>query len=272
MADTKQPVSLRDVSFSYRGTQVLKGLNLDVNEGEICALVGDNGAGKSTIARLAMGELSPDEGRVRLFGEDPTYFHDWSLVGYVPQLPSEAVSRFPATVLELVSASLYQGSRGLSRKELRRRALDALASVEMEGYAKRLIRELSGGQLQRVRLACALVGGPRLLVLDEPTNGLDAESREGLYGLVAEAHAERGIAVLLVTHDYTPLHTMPCRVMEIADGVARDVTRPRAGEKGQDGPEVTPTVGQEAPEVTAQAAAVEPMADADTNEEEKEEA
>lgn len=226
MADTTKPVSLRDVTFSFRGTPVLAGLSMDVDEGQICVLVGDNGAGKSTIARLAMGELTPDEGRVRLFGEDPTHFRDWGLVGYVPQLPSEAVSRFPATVLELVSASQYLGSRRLGRREVRRRALEALASVEMEGYAGRLIRELSGGQLQRVRLACALVGDPHLLVLDEPTNGLDAESRETLYRLVAEAHARRGIAVLLVTHDYAPLRAMDCRVVEISGGTARDVTRP----------------------------------------------
>ncbi len=213
-------ITLQDVRFSYRGTEVLRGVDLELDDGQICALVGDNGAGKSTIARLVMGELAPDSGSVRLFGQSPESFRDWGMVGYVPQLPPEAVSRFPASVLELVDASQYSCGRRASGRARRARSEEALARVGLAAYGRRIIRELSGGQLQRVRLACALVGDPRLLVLDEPTNGLDKESRRIFYQLVADAHDERGLAVLLVTHDLAPLGELGCRVVKIADGVA----------------------------------------------------
>ena len=87
------PVILHDVRFSYRGDEVLRGTCMSVAAGEICALVGDNGAGKSTIARLVVGEIMPASGTVELFGEDPARFRDWARVGYVPQLLPEAVSR-----------------------------------------------------------------------------------------------------------------------------------------------------------------------------------
>lgn len=228
MSAGSRPVTLQDVRFSYRGTEVLRGVDLELDDGQICALVGDNGAGKSTIARLVVGELAPDSGSVRLFGQSPARFRDWGLVGYVPQLPPEAISRFPASVLELVDASQYSLGRRASGRERRARSEEALARVGLAAYGRRIIRELSGGQLQRVRLACALVGDPRLLVLDEPTNGLDRESRSIFYQLVADAHDERGLAVLLVTHDLAPLGELGCRVVEVGDGVAREVG-PAAG-------------------------------------------
>lgn len=214
------PLRLDGVHFSYRGEEVLRGIDLSVAPGEVLALVGDNGAGKSTIARLAVGELRPVRGRVLLFGEDPQHFHDWARMGYLPQLPPEAVSRFPASVYELMDASQLRGRRGLAGKGHRARSASVLGCVGMEAFGHRLIRELSGGQLQRVRLACALVNEPDLLVLDEPTTGLDAESRSTFYGLVAQAHESQGLAVLLVTHDADALDALGCSVVEVSDGLA----------------------------------------------------
>ena len=172
------------------------------------------------LRRLAVGELAPTAGTVRLFGENPARFGRWNLVGYVPQLPPEAVSRFPATALELVSAFQGAGARGrrLSRAERREGSLDALGRVGMDAHASRMVRELSGGQLQRVRLACALVNGPGLLVLDEPTNGLDRERRDALCSLVASTHAKRELAVLLVTHDQRVLRSLGGSVLLVEDG------------------------------------------------------
>jgi zinc transport system ATP-binding protein len=214
------PVALSGVHFSYGREEVLHGIDLVVGEGEICSIVGDNGAGKSTVARLAVGELRPTAGTALLFGKNPTRFGRWDLVGYVPQLPPEAVSRFPATSLELVNAFQLSGAQGRRPSQVwrRQRSLDALGQVGMDGHAARMVRELSGGQLQRVRLACALVNGPRLLVLDEPTNGLDRESREALCSLVAATHAERGLAVLLVTHDQRVLGSLGGSVLFVEDG------------------------------------------------------
>lgn len=214
------PVAFEGVEFSYRGTAVLKGVDLTVVEGEMCAIIGDNGAGKSTMARLVIGEAVPARGRVSLFGANPARFRDWKRVGYVPQLAPTSIERFPATVLELVLASRSVGAARIlpPGRAARTSALDMLEQVGMAGYSKRLVRELSGGQLQRVRLACALVSAPDLLVLDEPANGLDAESRQAFYRLVGEAHRERGLTVLMITHDLDALPSLNCRVVELADG------------------------------------------------------
>lgn len=107
MQESQIAVSLQDVSFSYKKTRVLSDVNLDVHQGEICALIGDNGAGKSTLSRIVVGELEPTSGKSLLFGTPSTRFKDWERVGYVPQLPSESVNRFPASVVELVDASQY---------------------------------------------------------------------------------------------------------------------------------------------------------------------
>ena len=115
-------------------------------------------------------------------------------------------------------------------RSFRDAALSALEAVDMAPFSKRLIRELSGGQLQRVRLACALVGAPDLLVLDEPVNGLDKESRAKFYGLVRRAHDEAGIAVFLITHDLDALPSLGCSVMRLEEGVIEDGTGAAAGE------------------------------------------
>ena len=225
-ASTPPLLRLEDICVRFGLVEALKSVNLTIDRKEVIAIVGDNGAGKSTIARLAVGELAPTAGTVRLFGENPARFGRWNLVGYVPQLPPEAVSRFPATALELVSAFQGAGARGrrLSRAERSERSLDALGRVGMDAHSARMVSELSGGQLQRVRLACALVNGPGLLVLDEPTNGLDRESRKALCSLVASAHAKRGLAVLLVTHDQRVLGSLGGSVLLVEDGciVRRD--------------------------------------------------
>ena len=172
-----------------------------------------------------VGELEPTSGKSLLFGTPSTRFKDWERVGYVPQLPSESVNRFPASVVELVDASQYARAKKIkmSAKERRERTLEALDLVGMTDFSTRIIRELSGGQLQRVRLACALVGNPSLLILDEPTTGLDKESRNHFYSLVREAHAARDLAVLIVTHDLAALDALACRVVEVADHKATEI-------------------------------------------------
>ena len=219
-----KPVVFDDVTFSYRETDVLRGVSFSIEAGEMRALVGDNGAGKSTIARIIVGEAPPRSGVARLFGVAPERCEDWARIGYVSQLAPTAIGRFPATVLELVRASQHASMPRFrpAPRSFRDAALSALDAVDMAPFSKRLIRELSGGQLQRVRLACALVGAPDLLVLDEPVNGLDKESRAKFYGLVRRAHDEAGIAVFLITHDLDALPSLGCSVMRLEEGVVED--------------------------------------------------
>ncbi len=204
-------VQVENVSFAYEdGLPVLQGLSLQVRHGEFMALVGPNGAGKSTLLKIMLGLLRPQEGRVLLFGQDIRRFKDWWRIGYVPQKPENYNPQFPATVEEIVMLGRvarlgrlrWPGRR--DREEVTR----ALQLVGMEHLRHKMIWQLSGGQQQRVTIARALAARPDLLVLDEPTAGVDAESQARFYGLLNELNERLGVALVFVSHDIGPLRGM----------------------------------------------------------------
>ena len=193
-------VEVERVSFSYKGETVLEEVSLRLLAGDFCALIGPNGSGKSTLLKIMVGLLKPRKGRVRLFGKPVENFREWWRIGYVPQKVTSLVDPvLPLTVAETVGLGL-QGkpqSRSFSKKEL---VLSALERVGLADKAHKLLRELSGGQQQRVFLARALVGRPRLLLLDEPTTGVDFSAQERFYELLGSLNRE-GLTILIVTHD-----------------------------------------------------------------------
>jgi zinc transport system ATP-binding protein len=174
----------------------------DAGPGETIALVGPNGSGKSTLLRVLLGVLRPDRGSTRLFGREPSALPDRWRVGYVPQRRSLG-SDLPATVEEVVRAGQL-ARRGWWRppKSSDRNDLDhALEAVALCDLRKRPLRELSGGQQQRVLIAKALVGGPDLLVLDEPIAGVDVESQQLFRNSLVHLVQEHATTVLLVSHE-----------------------------------------------------------------------
>lgn len=196
-------VLVRDCTFGYHKRPVLNRVSLAVERGQFVAVIGTNGAGKSTLLRLLLGELTPQAGTVSLFGVPVADFKDWRLLGYVPQNAAALAGGFPATAGEIVSTGLYARS-GLLRlppKEDKARLDSALAAVGMEDAKKTPIAELSGGQLQRVLLARAMAGEPRLLLLDEPTTGVDVAASRELFELLGELSRQQGLSVVMVTHD-----------------------------------------------------------------------
>ncbi|QCC49155.1 metal ABC transporter ATP-binding protein [Halobellus limi] len=200
-AEPGEPVAeFRDVEFGYAATPVLEDVSLRIDPGEYVAVVGPNGSGKSTLMKLLLGLLRPDRGEVRLFGEPAHGFDDGSRIGYVAQHAS-ASKEMPITVREVVKMGRFPhvGFRRLSDDDW---AVvdDALETVGMSAFADRRITQLSGGQRQRAFIARALAGEADLLVLDEPTVGVDAESVEAFYELL-EALNDDGITVLLIEHD-----------------------------------------------------------------------
>ena len=200
MSRTGCPVELRGACARLGGRQVLDGADLRVESGSAVVLTGANGAGKSTLLRAVLGQIALDAGSALLFGIEARRFARWERVGCVPQLPPASAGRLPVTALELVEASC-DGAPRRGRLARRACALACLDEVGMSGCARRTLGALSGGQLQRVRLAAALACEPELLVLDEPTTGVDAVAAEALLALVENLCAERGAAVLLATHD-----------------------------------------------------------------------
>lgn len=190
-------VSFANVSFSYGRTVVLEDVALDLHEGESVCVVGPNGGGKTTFLKLVLGLLKPDRGEVRLFGEAPERTR--RLVGYVPQRLDYDRS-FPVSVMDIVrlgGVARFRGGPGaLASSD---DALAALARVGMAEYGQRLCAELSGGQRQRVLIARALVAGPRLLMLDEPTASVDP-GVEAKLTEVLQAIGEQ-MTILMASHD-----------------------------------------------------------------------
>ncbi|WP_444685118.1 metal ABC transporter ATP-binding protein [Alkalicoccus luteus] len=196
-------LELQGVQFGYSSRPVLEDIHLRVAPGSFLGLVGPNGSGKSTLMKLLLGLLEADHGTIKLFGTPVQTFRDWNRIGFVSQKAGSFNSGFPATVFEVVSMGLY-GKIGLFRfmkKKHKKRVLEALRLVGMEEYSGRQIGMLSGGQQQRVFIARALVSEPELLILDEPTVGVDADSVKNFYELLKELNREKGITLLLVTHD-----------------------------------------------------------------------
>ncbi|MDO8451280.1 MAG: metal ABC transporter ATP-binding protein [bacterium] len=184
-------IQIHNVSFGYADKPAVHDINLDVHRGEFLGIIGPNGSGKTTLLKILLGLIAPQKGSVQLFGQDITHFKDWSKIGYVPQKPGSNVTSFPVSVEEVVSM-------GGARPE---RVLEALAHVEMSEHSKRLLRELSGGQQQRVFIARALATKPELLILDEPTVGVDTDSQTKFYQLLKKLNLELKLTLVLVSHD-----------------------------------------------------------------------
>lgn len=191
------------VSFSYHKVPVLSEISLSVMPARLTVLLGSNGAGKSTLMKLLLGELHPSQGCVELFGECATKFKDWHRISYLPQNALERNHSFPANVYEIVEAHLYaiRKREKLNRQEVADKVKAALELVDMQDYAKRQISRLSGGQQQRVMLAGVLAAGSDLLLLDEPTVGIDRRTISELYLLLQKLCRENQLSILLITHD-----------------------------------------------------------------------
>lgn len=194
---------LTNITFYYGKRSVLNDVSLTINKGDFLGLVGPNGSGKSTLVKLLLGLLRTTEGTVELFGQSMNRFNQWDKIGYVSQKANSFSSGFPATVYEVVSMGLY-GKIGLFRflrKRHKEQIYEAIRQVGMEEYVNENIGELSGGQQQRVFIARALVSNPELLILDEPTVGVDAKSVENFYGLLHDLNEKHGKTLLLISHD-----------------------------------------------------------------------
>ena len=198
------PIEVRDLSVGYGGGELaLEAASLTIEAGEFVGVVGPNGSGKTTLLKAILGIVPATNGVVHLYGMQLGRFHDWPRVGYVPQNASQFDTRFPATSLEVVLLGRV-ARRGLFRwlgPGDREKALKAMGEVGVADLARRLIGTLSGGQRQRVLLAKALAGDPDLLILDEPTTGVDPESRASFYELLDHLNHDHGLTVVLVSHD-----------------------------------------------------------------------
>lgn len=204
MANGTMPIiEIKDVAFRYEKDNVLEDIYLSIEEGAFLGIVGPNGSGKSTLLKLILGLLKLQKGSIRLFGEDISRFKDWQKIGFVSQKANSFNTGFPATVYEVVASGLTKkiGMFKWMNKEHHEKVNQAIESVGLLPFKKRNIGELSGGQQQRVFIARALVSDPKLMILDEPTVGVDAKNVQSFYEMLNELNKNLGITLLLVTHD-----------------------------------------------------------------------
>lgn len=196
-------VCLKHVTFHRGNRLILEDITFCIDQGIFLGVIGPNGGGKTTLLKLILGLLPLQQGSIEIFGRPLRgNREDRAVIGYVPQR-SDVDQNFPASGLDVVLMGAV-AKTGMFRRiptETRRRALELLQRVGIADLANRPIGRMSGGQQQRVYIARALINEPRLLILDEPTVGLDSTSQKQFLQLVEELKAELGLTVIMVSHD-----------------------------------------------------------------------
>ncbi len=211
----KPLVELQDVSVRYaNGVLALDRITLDVNQKDLLALLGPNGAGKSTLLKVILGLVKPTSGIIKLFGSTDLA-KNLKSVGYVPQSAQARDTNLPFSVFETVLLGRTRHAGLLHRMGThdRKKVEEVLKMFGLYELKDRKIGQLSGGQTQRVFLAKAMVSEPKLLLLDEPTSGVDPASKHDFYGILERLNKESDIAVILSSHDISAITKLATRVL-----------------------------------------------------------
>ncbi len=203
MSEDVELVRVENVTFSYDTIPVLEDVTFSICRGDFLSVIGPNGSGKTTLVKIILGLLKPSRGTVSIMGRPVAEFRDWAKVGYVPQKATHIDPFFPASVMEVVAMARLstRGSRPVNKRDTAREVTEALRKVAMESSRNAAIGSLSGGQQQRVMIARALVTSPEILLLDEPTAGVDSETRGLFYEMLHELNGRQKITIVLITHD-----------------------------------------------------------------------
>jgi zinc transport system ATP-binding protein len=217
-------VELQDVDFAYPGgPPVLRDVTLRVEQGEFVAVAGPNGGGKTTLLRIVLGLERPHAGTARLFGEPASSLRGRSRIGYLAQRAQLGIDS-PVTVREVVAAGRVPRGRlvGPLRTEDHAQVARAIERVGLADRASAALSTLSGGQQQRAFIAKALAGEPELLVLDEPTAGVDVDAQESLAALLEELHRDLRVTILFVSHEFGAVERFVERLVLVRGGIVFD--------------------------------------------------
>jgi zinc transport system ATP-binding protein len=214
-------LSVRKLSFGYGPIEVLTEVTFDVEKGDYIALGGPNGAGKTTLIKTVLGLAGKYSGSAELFGQEVESFRDWGRIGYLPQRVNAFNPLFPATVKEVVGLGLLS-QKHFPKRFTRNDSLkirQTLDLMDISDLENKQVRELSGGQQQRVFLVRSLVSDPSLLILDEPSTALDPHARESFFELIKKLNKDRGITIVLITHDISHIGQYANRLLYLDKSV-----------------------------------------------------
>ena len=200
-------IEYKNVDFGYSKEKILQNINVIIERGEYVLVIGPNGAGKSTFIKCMLGLVTPTHGEVTIDGISVKDFNNWNSISYVAQRATQLQTSLPISVAEIVSM-------GVTTKVTKEQILEQLRLVDMEEYLVENVHNLSGGQQQRVFIARALLSNPEIIVLDEPTVGLDVQTVKSFYELISKLH-KLGKTVIMVTHDMHMLSEDADRVIAI---------------------------------------------------------
>ena len=213
-------VEFENVHFGYRANDILKCISFSVNKGDLVSIIGSNGTGKSTILKLILRELNQSKGNIKLYEKDIGSFKNWKKIGYLEQNAYYKILNFPATVYEIVISNFYAdiGLFKFPNKKHYEKVIEMLKLLGIEKYKDRMISKLSGGQLQRVFLARTLISNPDLLILDEPTNGVDIDTIELIYNILYNLNKNKNVSIIMFTHDIERISKISNRVFCFEEG------------------------------------------------------
>jgi len=203
-------VKVDKIKLGYGNNVVLEGLSFEINEGDFICVVGPNGSGKTTLIKGILGLIRPMSGKIVFDGISQ------KSIGYMPQETS-VDPNFPASVFEIVLSGALNEGCNFYGKEVKRRAEDVLRLLGIGKLKGESFSELSGGQRQKVLLARALMATKKLLILDEPSNNLDQKSKRDLYETLGRLNRERGVAVVMVTHDLDHGNLIGDKILSLRD-------------------------------------------------------
>lgn len=199
-------IRIEHMCFAYTGKQeqILRDINLNITQGEYISIIGENGCGKTTLMRIILGFLKPVQGSITVNADR---------IGYVPQRNDFTNSNFPITVFEVMNS--YRKLLKINNKEV---IQETLQMVGMQDQSKALMGNLSGGQVQKILIARAMMGNPVLLLLDEPSAGVDVDSQREIYGIIRRMNKEQKITVIAVEHNLEAVYANSTEIFHLQNG------------------------------------------------------
>lgn len=213
-------IEVKDLVFSYGKDEILNKVSFDLNKGDFLTIQGENGSGKSTLIKIILKDLKKKSGQIKLFGVDIEDFDDYTKIGYVPQVNDANKLAFPVTGKEFVVLNLYKKFNIFNRpnKKCYKKVHDIFEILNIENLLNIPFNQLSGGQAQKVMIARAMVNDPEILLLDEPTVGVDEKSKRDFLKLLAHLNDKRKISILMISHEMDVVREFSKREIRLKNG------------------------------------------------------